>query len=103
MEIYGPEASGKTTLALHVVASSQKSGGTAAYIDVEHALEPAYAQALGVNIDDLLISQVVHLAAHHLLALLRVRGGKLLDLLVAVFNGISCLVFRNTCLCISIV
>ena len=57
VEIYGPEASGKTTLALHVVASSQKSGGTAAYIDVEHALEPAYAQALGVNIDDLLISQ----------------------------------------------
>ena len=57
VEIYGPEASGKTTLALHVVASSQKAGGTAAYIDVEHALEPAYARALGVNIDDLLISQ----------------------------------------------
>ncbi len=57
VEIYGPEASGKTTLALHIAASSQKAGGTAAYIDVEHALEPAYAQALGVNIDDLLISQ----------------------------------------------
>ena len=57
VEIYGPEASGKTTLALHVVASAQKAGGTAAYIDVEHALEPAYAGALGVNIDDLLISQ----------------------------------------------
>lgn len=57
VEIYGPEASGKTTLALHVVASSQKSGGVAAYIDVEHALEPAYAQALGVDIDNLLISQ----------------------------------------------
>ena len=57
IEIYGPEASGKTTLALHIVASSQKNGGTAAYIDVEHALEPAYARALGVNIDDLLISQ----------------------------------------------
>ncbi len=57
VEIYGPEASGKTTLALHVVASAQKSGGDAAYIDVEHALEPAYARALGVNIDDLLISQ----------------------------------------------
>ena len=57
VEVYGPEASGKTTLALHVVASSQKSGGTAAYIDVEHALEPAYARALGVNIDELLISQ----------------------------------------------
>ena len=57
VEIYGPEASGKTTLALHIAASSQQSGGTAAYIDVEHALEPAYARALGVNIDDLLISQ----------------------------------------------
>lgn len=57
IEIYGPEASGKTTLALHVVASSQKSGGAAAYIDVEHALEPAYARALGVDIDELLISQ----------------------------------------------
>ena len=57
VEIYGPEASGKTTLALHVVASAQKNGGTAAYIDVEHALEPAYARALGVDIDSLLISQ----------------------------------------------
>lgn len=57
VEIYGPEASGKTTLALHVVASAQKANGTAAYIDVEHALEPAYAHALGVNIDELLISQ----------------------------------------------
>ncbi|MBO6014924.1 MAG: recombinase RecA [Oscillospiraceae bacterium] len=57
VEIYGPEASGKTTLALHIVASAQKSGGDAAYIDVEHALEPAYASALGVDIDSLLISQ----------------------------------------------
>ncbi len=57
IEIYGPEASGKTTLALHVVASAQKCGGDAAYIDVEHALEPAYARALGVDIDSLLISQ----------------------------------------------
>ena len=57
VEIYGPESSGKTTLALHIVASAQKSGGDAAYIDVEHALEPAYARALGVNIDELLISQ----------------------------------------------
>ncbi len=57
IEIYGPEASGKTTLALHVVASAQKCGGEAAYIDVEHALEPAYARALGVDIDSLLISQ----------------------------------------------
>ena len=57
VEIYGPEASGKTTLALHVVASAQKAGGEAAHIDVEHALEPAYARALGVDIDSLLISQ----------------------------------------------
>lgn len=57
VEIYGPESCGKTTLALHVVASAQKGGGEAAYIDVEHALEPAYARALGVDIDNLLISQ----------------------------------------------
>ncbi len=57
VEIYGPESSGKTTLALHVVASAQKRGGEAAYIDVEHALEPGYAGALGVNLDTLLISQ----------------------------------------------
>lgn len=57
VEIYGPEASGKTTLALHIVASAQKMGGEAAYIDVEHALEPAYAEALGVDIDSLLIAQ----------------------------------------------
>ena len=57
VEIYGPEASGKTTLALHIVASAQSKGGEAAYIDVEHALEPAYARALGVDIDNLLLSQ----------------------------------------------
>ena len=57
VEIYGPESSGKTTLALHILASAQKLGGEVAFIDVEHALEPAYARALGVNIDDLLISQ----------------------------------------------
>ncbi len=57
IEIYGPESSGKTTLALHILASAQKQGGEVAFIDVEHALEPAYARALGVNIDDLLISQ----------------------------------------------
>ena len=57
VEIYGPESSGKTTLALHVLASAQKEGGEVAFIDVEHALEPAYARALGVNIDELLISQ----------------------------------------------
>ena len=57
IEIYGPESSGKTTLALHILASAQKLGGEVAFIDVEHALEPAYARALGVNIDELLISQ----------------------------------------------
>jgi recombination protein RecA len=57
IEIYGPESSGKTTVCLHAVAEVQKSGGTAAYIDAEHALDPAYAKRLGVNIDSLLISQ----------------------------------------------
>jgi len=56
-EIFGPEASGKTTLAQHVIAEAQKQGGVAAYIDVEHALDPAYADSCGVNVDDLLISQ----------------------------------------------
>src|SRR5271168_321619 len=57
IEIYGPESSGKTTLALHVIAEAQRGGGTCAFIDAEHALDPAYARKLGVNIDDLLISQ----------------------------------------------
>ena len=57
VEIFGPESSGKTTLALHILASAQKKGGEVAFIDVEHALEPAYARALGVDIDSLLISQ----------------------------------------------
>ena len=57
VEIYGPESSGKTTLALHVVAEAQKKGGVCAYIDAEHAMDPSYAKKLGVKIDDLLISQ----------------------------------------------
>ena len=57
VEIYGPESSGKTTLALHVVAEAQRNGGVAAFIDAEHALDPVYAQALGVDIDELYISQ----------------------------------------------
>lgn len=57
IEIYGPESSGKTTLALHVAAEAQKTGGTCAFIDAEHALDPSYARKLGVNIDNLLISQ----------------------------------------------
>lgn len=56
-EIYGPESSGKTTVALHIIAEVQKTGGQAAFIDAEHALDPVYAKALGVNIDELLISQ----------------------------------------------
>ena len=57
IEIYGPESSGKTTLALHAIAEAQKRGGTCAFIDAEHALDPGYARKLGVNVDDLLISQ----------------------------------------------
>ena len=57
IEIYGPESSGKTTLAQHIVAESQKRGGIAAFIDAEHALDPEYARNLGVNVDELLISQ----------------------------------------------
>jgi len=57
VEIYGPESSGKTTLALHVIAEAQKSGGTCAFVDAEHALDPVYAKKLGVNVDELLISQ----------------------------------------------
>ena len=57
VEIFGPESSGKTTLMLHVIANAQKNGGLAAFIDAEHALDPAYAKKLGVNLDDLLVSQ----------------------------------------------
>ncbi|MCL2592014.1 MAG: DNA recombination/repair protein RecA, partial [Defluviitaleaceae bacterium] len=57
IEIYGPESGGKTTTALHVVASVQKAGGIASYVDAEHALDPIYAKKLGVNIDELYISQ----------------------------------------------
>jgi recombination protein RecA len=57
VEIYGPEASGKTTMTLQVVAEAQKAGGTAAFVDAEHALDPTYAEKLGVNVDELLVSQ----------------------------------------------
>ena len=57
VEIYGPESSGKTTLALHVLAEAQKMGGEVAFVDAEHALDPTYAKALGVNVEDMLISQ----------------------------------------------
>ncbi|MGZ8996279.1 MAG: ATPase domain-containing protein, partial [Rhodospirillales bacterium] len=57
VEIYGPESSGKTTLALHAIAEAQKKGGVCAFIDAEHALDPVYANKLGVKVDDLLLSQ----------------------------------------------
>jgi len=57
VEIYGPEASGKTSLTLHIIAEAQKSGGVAAFLDAEHALDPQYAQTLGANLEDLLHSQ----------------------------------------------
>lgn len=57
IEVYGPESSGKTTLTLHIVANAQKAGGSAAFIDAEHALDPSYAKKIGVNLEDLLISQ----------------------------------------------
>ena len=57
IEVYGPESSGKSTLAMHVVAEAQRNGGVCAYIDAEHAMDPVYARAIGVNVDDLLISQ----------------------------------------------
>src|SRR5579863_6513166 len=55
VEVYGPESSGKSTLAMHVVAEAQRNGGICAYIDAEHAMDPIYAKAIGVNVDDLLI------------------------------------------------
>ncbi len=57
VEIFGPEGSGKTTLALHILAEAQKKGGVGAFVDAEHALDPDYAKRIGVNVDDLLISQ----------------------------------------------
>src|SRR5207245_11578299 len=57
VELYGPESAGKSSLAMHVVAEAQRNGGIAAYIDAEHAMDPVYAKAIGVNIDDMLISQ----------------------------------------------
>ena len=57
MEIYGPESSGKTSIALQCIAQSQKSGGTCAFVDAEHAIDPTYAKALGVNVEDLYVSQ----------------------------------------------
>ena len=60
IELYGPESSGKTTLALHIIAEAQKAGGYAAFIDAEHALDPVWAEKLGVNLKELLVSQPDH-------------------------------------------
>src|SRR5580704_13468480 len=60
VEIFGPESSGKTTLTLHLIAEAQKAGGVAAFIDAEHALDPGYARKLGVDVDNLLVSQPDH-------------------------------------------
>ena len=62
VEIYGPESSGKSTLAMHVVAEAQRNGGICAYIDAEHAMDPVYGRAIGMNVDELLISQPVSVA-----------------------------------------
>ena len=64
VEVFGPESSGKTTVALHMVAEVQKKGGYAAFIDAEHALDPAYAKALGVNIDELYVSSPILVSRH---------------------------------------
>ncbi len=67
VEIFGPESSGKTTVALHCIAETQKKGGIAAFIDAEHALDPAYASSLGVNLDDLYVSQQIRVNKHWIL------------------------------------
>ena len=66
VEVYGPESSGKTTLALHIVANAQKNGGIAAFIDAEHALDPVYARKLGVDTDSLIVSQPDNLSLIHI-------------------------------------
>src|SRR5947208_4295491 len=81
VEIYGPESSGKTTLALHCLAEAQKKGGICAFIDAEHALDPIYSRKLGVNVDDLLISQPVAGELSLEIADTRVRSGAV-DVLV---------------------
>ena len=92
IEIYGPESSGKTTLALHIVASAQKNGGEVAFVDAEHALEPAYARALGVDIDNLLISQPDHGEQALEIADVLVRSG---GLDVVVIDSVAALTPRS--------
>jgi recombination protein RecA len=92
VEIYGPESSGKTTLALHTVAEAQKKGGICAFVDAEHALDPVYARKLGVNVDDLLISQPDHGEQALEIADTLVRSGSL-DVLV--IDSVAALVPRS--------
>ncbi|HMK79381.1 MAG TPA: recombinase RecA [Xanthobacteraceae bacterium] len=92
VEIYGPESSGKTTLALHTVAEAQKKGGICAFIDAEHALDPVYARKLGVNVDDLLISQPDHGEQALEIADTLVRSGAI-DVLVV--DSVAALVPRS--------
>jgi recombination protein RecA len=92
VEIYGPESSGKTTLALHTVAEAQKKGGICAFIDAEHALDPIYARKLGVNVDDLLISQPDHGEQGLEIADTLVRSGSI-DVLV--IDSVAALVPRS--------
>ena len=96
MEIYGPESSGKTTLALHIMAEAQKAGGTCAIVDAEHALDPGYAKKLGVNVDELLISQPD--AGEQALEITDtlVRSGAL-DVLVV--DSVAALVPMSSCCC----
>jgi recombination protein RecA len=92
VEIYGPESSGKTTLALHCVAEAQKKGGICAFIDAEHALDPIYARKLGVNVDDLLVSQPDHGEQALEIADTLVRSGSI-DVLV--IDSVAALVPRS--------
>jgi recombination protein RecA len=92
VEIYGPESSGKTTLALHAIAEAQKKGGTCAFVDAEHALDPIYARKLGVNVDDLLISQPDHGEQALEIADTLVRSGSI-DVLV--IDSVAALVPRS--------
>jgi recombination protein RecA len=92
VEIYGPESSGKTTLALHCVAEAQKKGGICAFIDAEHALDPIYARKLGVNVDDLLVSQPDHGEQALEIADTLVRSGSI-DVLVV--DSVAALVPRS--------
>lgn len=94
IEVYGPESSGKTTVALHTVAEAQKQGGIAAFIDAEHALDPVYAKALGVDIDNLIISQPDTGEQALEIAEALIRSGAI-DIIVVDSVGSTCSKSRN--------